>query len=118
MGPADRPLVGPFVVAIYPSVEDALSKAVASYPEALKAGLRHRLAVRSVAGLSAAMYVADLIGRLDTSLEWVRYGSVFRYYGRAIEDGIDPLSFAGLVAAAVAVAALGTLLFERRDLSG
>lgn len=71
----------------------------------------------SVAGILVAMYVADLVGRLDTSLDWVRYGSVFRYYGRAIEDGIDPLSFLGVTAVAVALAALGAVLFERRDLS-
>lgn len=71
----------------------------------------------SVAGILVAMYVADLVGRLDTSLDWVRYGSVFRYYGRAIEDGIDPLSFLGVTAVAIGVAALGALLFDRRDLS-
>ena len=71
----------------------------------------------SVAGVLVAMYVADLVGRLDTSLDWVRYGSVFRYYGRAIEEGIDPLSFAGVAAAAAVLAALGALLFDRRDLA-
>lgn len=70
----------------------------------------------SVAGVLVAMYVADLVGRLDASLDWIRYGSVFRYYGSAIEDGIDPVAFAGVTAVAVAVAALGALLFDRRDL--
>ena len=79
--------------------------------------LRTSVVTGSVAGVLVAMYVADLIGRLDPSLDWVRYGSVFRYYGRAIEDGIDPLAFAGVTAVAVALAALGALLFERRDLS-
>jgi ABC-2 type transport system permease protein len=79
--------------------------------------LRTSVVTGSVAGVLVAMYVADLIGRLDTSLDWVRYASVFRYYGKAIEDGIEPLAFAGTVAAAMAVAALGALLFDRRDLS-
>jgi ABC-2 type transport system permease protein len=79
--------------------------------------LRTSVVTGSVAGLLVAMYVVDLIGRLDTSLDWVRYGSVFRYYGKAIEDGIDPLAFAGVTAAAVALAALGALLFDRRDLT-
>jgi ABC-2 type transport system permease protein len=79
--------------------------------------LRTSIVTGSVAGVLVGMYVADLIGRLDQSLDWVRYGSVFRYYGKAIEDGIDPLAFAGVTAAAVALAALGALLFERRDLS-
>jgi ABC-2 type transport system permease protein len=42
---------------------------------------------------------------------------VFRYYGKAIENGIDPLSFLGVIATAVALAAIGALLFDRRDLS-
>lgn len=79
--------------------------------------LRTSVVTGSVAGILVAMYVVDLIGRLDTSLDWVRYGSVFRYYGKAIEDGIDPLAFCGVVAVAAALAALGALMFERRDLS-
>jgi len=71
----------------------------------------------SVAGILVAMYVADLVGRLDPSLDWVRYGSVFRYYGRAIEDGIDPFSFLGVTVVAIAVAGLGAVLFDRRDLA-
>jgi ABC-2 type transport system permease protein len=80
--------------------------------------LRTSVVTGSVAGVLVAMYVADLAGRLDTSLDWIRYGSVFRYYGKAIEDGIDPVSFVGVTAVAVAFAALGALLFERRDISG
>jgi ABC-2 type transport system permease protein len=79
--------------------------------------LRTAIVTGSVAGVLVAMYVADLVGRLDPSFDWLRYGSVFRYYGSAIEDGIDPLAFAGVTAAAVALAALGALLFDRRDLT-
>jgi ABC-2 type transport system permease protein len=80
--------------------------------------LRTSVVTGSVAGVLVAMYVADLVGRLDTSLDWIRYGSVFRYYGKAIEDGIDPVAFVGVTVVAVAFAALGALLFERRDISG
>jgi beta-exotoxin I transport system permease protein len=79
--------------------------------------LRTSIVTGSVAGVLVAMYVADLVGRLDTSLDWIRYGSVFRYYGKAIEDGIDPVAFVVVTAVAVALAALGAALFERRDLS-
>ncbi len=79
--------------------------------------LRTSVVTGSVAGVLVAMYVADLVGRLDTSLDWIRYASVFRYYGRAIEDGIDPAAFLGVTAVAIALAALGALLFERRDIS-
>ncbi len=79
--------------------------------------LRTSVVTGSVAGVLVGMYVVDLIGRLDPSLDAIRYASVFRYYGKAIEDGIDPLSFLGVTAAALALAAIGSLLFERRDLS-
>lgn len=79
--------------------------------------LRTSIVTGAAAGVLVAMYVADLVGRLDPSLDWVRYGSVFRYYGAAIEDGIDPLAFCGVSAAALALAALGGALFQRRDLA-
>ncbi|HYM45495.1 MAG TPA: ABC transporter permease subunit [Solirubrobacteraceae bacterium] len=78
--------------------------------------LRTSIVTGSVAGALVGMYVVDLAGRLDPSLDAIRYVSVFRYYGKAIEDGIDPLSFLGVTVAAVALAALGATLFERRDL--
>lgn len=79
--------------------------------------LRTSVITGSIAGVLVAMYVIDLIGRLDTGLDWIRYASVFRYYGNAIEDGIDPLAFLGVAAAGVALTALGAWLFERRDLA-
>jgi beta-exotoxin I transport system permease protein len=78
--------------------------------------LRTAIVTGSVAGVLVGMYVVDLVGRLDPSLDAIRYLSVFRYYGKAIENGIDPLSFLGVTAAAVGIAAVGTVLFARRDL--
>jgi len=79
--------------------------------------LRTSVVTGSVAGLLVAMYVVDLIGRLDTGLSGLRYASVFKYYGNAIEDGIDPVAFLGVAFAACVLAALGAWLFERRDLA-
>jgi ABC-2 type transport system permease protein len=79
--------------------------------------LRTTVVTGSVAGLLVTMYVIDLIGRLDTGVSGIRYASVFKYYGNAIEDGIEPLAFFGVTAAAIALAALGAWLFERRDLA-
>jgi ABC-2 type transport system permease protein len=79
--------------------------------------LRTSVITGSVAGLLVAMYVLDLVGRLDPGLDWIRYASVFRYYGKAIENGIDVLSFVGVTSAAILLTAIGTLLFERRDLA-
>lgn len=78
--------------------------------------LRTAVVTGSVAGVLVGMYVIDLVGRLDPSLDVIRYVSVFRYYGKAIENGIDPLSFLGVTAAAAGLAAVGALLFARRDL--
>jgi ABC-2 type transport system permease protein len=79
--------------------------------------LRTSVVTGSMAGVLVGMYVLDLVGRLDPSLDGVRYASVFRYYGDAIENGVDLASFLGVAAVAVGLAAAGALLFERRDLS-
>jgi ABC-2 type transport system permease protein len=80
--------------------------------------LRTSVVTGSVAGVLVSMYVIDLIGRLDPDLSGIRYVSVFRYYGNAIEDGIEPLAFFAVTVAAILLAAFGAWLFERRDLSG
>jgi beta-exotoxin I transport system permease protein len=79
--------------------------------------LRTSVVTGAVAGVLVAMYVIDLIGRLDPGLSGIRYASVFKYYGNAIEDGIDPVAFCGVTLAAVVLAAIGAWLFDRRDLS-
>jgi ABC-2 type transport system permease protein len=80
--------------------------------------LRTRVVTGAVAGLLVTMYVIDLIGRLDPDLSGIRYISVFMYYGNGVEDGIDPLAFAGVTVAAALLAAIGAWLFEHRDLAG
>jgi ABC-2 type transport system permease protein len=66
-------------------------------------------------GTLVGMYVIDLVGKLADAAEPLRAVSAFKYYGSAIQDGIDPLAFAGLTLAGVLLAAAGALLFERRD---
>jgi ABC-2 type transport system permease protein len=84
---------------------------------ALSAGLLHRSApVTAVAtGTLVGMYVIDLVGKLAGEVEPLRYASAFRYYGSAIQDGIDPLAFAGLTLAGVALAIAGAWMLRRRD---
>ncbi len=72
----------------------------------------------SVAGVLVSMYVIELVGRLDHSISGIRYVSIFKYYGNAVLDGIDPVAFVGIALAACLLAALGAWLFERRDLAG
>jgi beta-exotoxin I transport system permease protein len=83
----------------------------------LAAGWLHRGApVTALAtGTLGAMYVLDLVGKL-AHLPALRAVSAFRYYGSAIQDGIDPVAFAGLTLLGVALAAAGAWLLERRDI--
>jgi ABC-2 type transport system permease protein len=66
-------------------------------------------------GTLVGMYVIDLVGKLADEAEPLRYVSVFKYYGSAIQDGIDPLAFAGVTLAGLALAVAGAVLLRRRD---
>ncbi len=81
--------------------------------------LRGTAPVTAVAvGTLVVMYLLDVVGRVAESVEVLRSVSAFRYYGSAVQDGIDPLAFAGLALAGAALAALGAALFARRDVAG
>ena len=80
--------------------------------------LRTSVVTGAVAGVLVTMYVIDLIGRLSPDVSGIRYLSVFKYYGNAVEEGLDPIAFCGVTATAVALAAVGAWLFDRRDLTG
>jgi ABC-2 type transport system permease protein len=84
---------------------------------ALAGGRLHRSAqVTAIAtGTLVGMYVVDLVGKLADPVEPLRYVSAFKYYGSAIQDGIDPLAFAGITLAGLILAAAGAILFQRRD---
>ena len=84
---------------------------------ALAAGLLHRsVLVTAIAmGTAVAMYVLDLVGKLADGADPVSYASAFHYYGAPLRDGADVLGCAGMLAAGLACAAAGALLFERRD---
>jgi ABC-2 type transport system permease protein len=84
---------------------------------ALACGRLHRAApVTAIAtGALVGMYVIDLVGKLADPVAPLRRLSAFRYYGSAVRDGIDPVAFAALALAGVALAAIGALLLERRD---
>lgn len=84
---------------------------------ALAAGALHRSAqVTAIAiGTLVGMYVIDLVGKIADPVEPLRYISAFRYYGSAIQDGIDAAGFAGLTVVAIVLAATGALLLQRRD---
>ena len=84
----------------------------------LAAGVTGRqAAVTAVAiGTAGAMYVIDLAGKLSDPLAPLRAVSAFRYYGSAINDGLDLSHVLVLLLGALVLAAAGAQLFERRDL--
>ena len=61
------------------------------------------------------MYVVDLAGKLAESAEPFRIVSVFKYYGSGLTDGIDPAAFIRFTVFGTALAFVGSLVFERRD---
>ncbi len=67
-------------------------------------------------GTLLAMYVLDLVGKLAGEVAWLRTISAFRYYGSAIQSGLDLTHVAGLTAVGLLLAAAGAELLERRDL--
>lgn len=84
----------------------------------LASGVLHRQApvVAVATGTLIAMYVVDLVGRLSADIRPLRTVSAFRYYGSAIQDGIDISHVLLLTAGGLLAAAVGAVLFERRDL--
>jgi ABC-2 type transport system permease protein len=84
---------------------------------ALAAGVVHRPATVTAiaAGAVVATYVLDVAGKLAGAIEPLRALSPFRWYGSAIQHGLDVSHVAGLTLVAVVLAAAGAQLFERRD---
>ena len=83
----------------------------------LCAGVLHRPATVTAiaAGTLVAMYVIDLVGKLSPAIEPLRAVTAFRYYGSAIQNGIDISHVLALTAVACALAAIGAVRFDRRD---
>jgi ABC-2 type transport system permease protein len=77
---------------------------------------RSALAIAIPAALLVAMYVVNGLAGSVPSFADARYASLFHYYGSAIMDGIDWLSFLVLLALSLALALLAVPLFRRRDI--
>jgi ABC-2 type transport system permease protein len=85
---------------------------------ALIAGLARGSATVTALAVSTvvAMYALDLVGRLAGAIEPLRVLSAFRYYGSAIDDGLDVIHILVLCVAGLVLATLGAALFDRRDI--
>lgn len=81
-------------------------------------GLLHRDgAVTGIAmGVLVGMYVIDVLGKLSDPVEPLRFVSAFKYYGAAMQDGLDPGGSAVLTGAALLLTEIGAQLFARRDI--
>ena len=89
----------------------------AGFAVSLAGVMHHSVPVTAVAAATlVAMYVIDLLGKVAEPMEPLRYVSAFKYYGSALQDGIDWPAFAGLTLAGTALAACGAILFQRRDI--
>jgi ABC-2 type transport system permease protein len=77
---------------------------------------RRSLAIAIPAFLLFGMYLLDTIGRASEDLEDWRPYSVFKYYGSAIENGIDWTHFGSITLAALVLTLLAMLAFRRRDI--
>jgi ABC-2 type transport system permease protein len=120
-------LLGSLVAGAGLDLGDALAGFAAVWPLALVAAgavvvlsglsLKTGVVTGAAAGFLVAMYVIDLVAKLDAGLSGIRYASIFHYYGNAIEAGIEPAAFIGLTAFGVLLTAVGAVLVERRDLS-
>ena len=84
---------------------------------ALSAIFHRRMLVVGISGaVLLFMYFLDTLGGMVEELEGARNLSVVYHYGSPIMDGMDWASFAGVSAAALALAALAALLFRWRDI--
>jgi ABC-2 type transport system permease protein len=64
-----------------------------------------------------ALRGAHLVGKLADVMAPLRALSAFRYYGSAVQDGINIAHTLGLTLTGIVLAALGAVLFERRDVA-
>ncbi|MGI8827327.1 MAG: ABC transporter permease subunit [Chloroflexota bacterium] len=77
---------------------------------------RSSLAIAIPGAVVVAMYVAEAIGSTSPSVSFLRYLSLFHYYGSAIEHGIPWASFLTISLLALLLAGVATLAFYRRDI--
>lgn len=62
-----------------------------------------------------AMYLIDIVGKISTDVEKLRYVSAFRYYGDAIQEGMPWGGAAILMIASALLVTAAIPAFDRRD---
>lgn len=82
----------------------------------VSAAVRAPGVVTGVAGGALVLgYLLDAVGKISPDVDWLAEVTPFRFYGAAIEQGLDAGDMVVLLAAALAFAALAIPVFGRRD---
>lgn len=82
----------------------------------VSAAVRQPGLVTGVAGAALVLgYLLDAVGRVSQQVDWLAEVTPFRFYGAAIEDGLDAGDMVVLVAGALVCCALAVAVFDRRD---
>jgi ABC-2 type transport system permease protein len=105
---------------------DAMSMAFTLYPITLAFGslallLSARFRSRGMVigitfGFIFLMYLFDVVGKIASGYDWLRWGSAFRFYDNAALDGFSWGNAALVVVVAVALLAVSIPVFDRRDI--
>lgn len=83
----------------------------------LSAQLRNRGTVIGIAfGLTFLMYLFDVLGKISSTWKPLGDLSIFRFYGKAIVNGIPWGNSLGLIAASIVLLLIAIVLFDRRDI--
>ena len=84
----------------------------------LLSAFAHRsiIVVGAGSGILVAMYVIDLVGKLSDPIRPLRNISAFKYYGSAIQNGLDLTHILVLVVSGLLLATIGAELFRRKDI--
>jgi ABC-2 type transport system permease protein len=77
---------------------------------------RRILAIGVSGAVLFVMYFFNVVSGLVEDLEFLKNFSAIHHYGSPITDGIDWSSFAGLTGAALLLAAVAVLAFQKRDI--
>lgn len=77
---------------------------------------RRALAIAVPGFLLFAMFMMNVMGNVSEDLEYLQPYSVFYHYGQVAVDGMDWVSFAGIIAVVFVLVGLAVLAFRRRDI--
>jgi ABC-2 type transport system permease protein len=77
---------------------------------------KNSVAIAIPVAVLVASYVGNALANVISSIDTVRYGSIFHYYGSPLTEGIQWVGFLGILGVAVVLTALAAAAFSRRDI--